>query len=216
MSEHVQVLFAGDADAARALRHRLAPLPVRAFDAADRALAAACVILLPHGEDLPARVAVLKGQAPGVPVVVALRTADAPALRDLLDAGADAVVAEGLEAAALRGAMAALIVPPTRSRSGAREDGDALTPRESEVLRLLSAGFSNKEVARRLEVSVRTVETHRLNLRRKTRTGRLRDLVQLARRLGLQPVVEGGASADRRSGVRRSMSDARQAVRRYG
>jgi hypothetical protein len=34
-------------------------------------------------------------------------------------------------------------------------------PREAEVLRFLSAGFSNKEVARRLTVSVRTVETHR-------------------------------------------------------
>ena len=63
-------------------------------------------------------------------------------------------------------------------------------PREAEILRFLSAGFSNKEVARRLSLSVRTVETHRLNLRRKTQTGRLKDLVCLARQLGLAPVVE--------------------------
>ena len=73
-----------------------------------------------------------------------------------------------------------------------------LTPREAEVLRFLSAGFSNKEVARRLTVSVRTVETHRLNLRRKTKTGRLKDLVQLARQIGLAPVLDGEARPLRR------------------
>ena len=66
------------------------------------------------------------------------------------------------------------------------------------MLRFLSSGFSNKEVARRLTLSVRTVETHRLNLRRKTQTGRLKDLVSLARQLGLAPVVE--AEPARRGG----------------
>ena len=82
----------------------------------------------------------------------------------------------------------------------ASEAGDTLglTPREAEVLRFLGAGFSNKEVARRLSLSVRTVETHRLNLRRKTQTGRLKDLVSLARQLGLAPVVD--TESGRRSG----------------
>ena len=42
-----------------------------------------------------------------------------------------------------------------------------LTDREKQVLILLAEGDSNKRVAQKLEVSVRTVETHRLNLRRK-------------------------------------------------
>jgi DNA-binding NarL/FixJ family response regulator len=42
-----------------------------------------------------------------------------------------------------------------------------LTDREKEVLILLAQGDSNKRVAQKLDVSVRTVETHRLNLRRK-------------------------------------------------
>ncbi len=42
-----------------------------------------------------------------------------------------------------------------------------LTPREADVLTLLAQGFSNKEIAQRLGASVRTVETHRLHLRRK-------------------------------------------------
>ena len=64
------------------------------------------------------------------------------------------------------------------------EVGHGLTDREFEVLGHIAAGRSNKEVARKLGTSVRTVETHRLNLRRKTKTGRLSDLVTLARDLG--------------------------------
>jgi DNA-binding NarL/FixJ family response regulator len=37
---------------------------------------------------------------------------------------------------------------------------DQLTPREKEVLRLIARGYTYKEVAARLHVSVKTVETH--------------------------------------------------------
>ncbi|MGH9136042.1 MAG: response regulator, partial [Acidimicrobiales bacterium] len=37
---------------------------------------------------------------------------------------------------------------------------DQLTPREREVLRLIARGYTYKELARRLEISVKTVETH--------------------------------------------------------
>ncbi|MYM41126.1 response regulator [Duganella qianjiadongensis] len=42
-----------------------------------------------------------------------------------------------------------------------------LTTREQEVLRHLARGESNKQIARALDLSVRTVETHRLNIKRK-------------------------------------------------
>ncbi len=44
---------------------------------------------------------------------------------------------------------------------------DALTPRERDILHGIGRGHANKEIAARLGVSVRTVETHRLNLKRK-------------------------------------------------
>ena len=37
---------------------------------------------------------------------------------------------------------------------------DQLTPREREVLRLIARGYTYKEIARRLSLSVKTVETH--------------------------------------------------------
>lgn len=44
---------------------------------------------------------------------------------------------------------------------------DALTPRERDILNGIGRGLANKDIAARLGVSVRTVETHRLNLKRK-------------------------------------------------
>jgi len=42
-----------------------------------------------------------------------------------------------------------------------------LTQREHEILRHIANGESNKHIARELDLSVRTVETHRLNIKRK-------------------------------------------------
>ena len=44
---------------------------------------------------------------------------------------------------------------------------DQITPREREVLRLLARGYTYKEIARRLEVSIKTVETHASSVLRK-------------------------------------------------
>lgn len=51
------------------------------------------------------------------------------------------------------------------SPSGAHPSADPtaseLTPRESEVLRLIAQGFSNKEIASQLNISIKTVETYK-------------------------------------------------------
>lgn len=50
---------------------------------------------------------------------------------------------------------------------GVPDSAPQITEREREVLLLVAHGRSNKDVAQRLGISVRTVETHRLSLRRK-------------------------------------------------
>jgi DNA-binding NarL/FixJ family response regulator len=47
------------------------------------------------------------------------------------------------------------------------DDLDQLTPREREVLRHLARGYTYKEIARRLSISVKTVETHASSVLRK-------------------------------------------------
>ena len=62
--------------------------------------------------------------------------------------------------------------PELGARLAAMPEGasppDQLTPREVEVLNLLAQGYMNPEIAEKLVLSVRTVETHRANLQRKT------------------------------------------------
>ena len=48
--------------------------------------------------------------------------------------------------------------------SPARGYVEPLTPREVDVLRLVASGHTNREIAERLTLSVRTVESHRANL----------------------------------------------------
>ncbi len=63
-----------------------------------------------------------------------------------------------------------------------------LTKREHEVLDLLVEGYTNAQIAERFELSVKTVEAHRSNIRRKTDCTTAADLVNLvhkAKRFGL-------------------------------
>lgn len=62
-----------------------------------------------------------------------------------------------------------------------------LTTRELDVLKELAAGAGNKEIAKKYKISVRTVETHRQNIRQKTNSFATADLVRVASRLGLTP-----------------------------
>ena len=71
-----------------------------------------------------------------------------------------------------------------RALAGARlvreQPGGALTPREREVVQLVAEGCTSKEVAHRLGISVKTVDTHRSNLMRKLRLHSVSQLVRYA------------------------------------
>ena len=62
---------------------------------------------------------------------------------------------------------------------------NSLTNRETEILRLMAGGFSNKEIANALDVSVQTVKWHLKNLFVKLNAGSRKHLVDRARILGI-------------------------------
>jgi DNA-binding NarL/FixJ family response regulator len=64
----------------------------------------------------------------------------------------------------------------------------SLSQRQRQVLQLLAAGSTTREIARRLRVSVKTVETHRVQVLRRLGTRSLADLVRYAVRVGLVPM----------------------------
>jgi DNA-binding NarL/FixJ family response regulator len=87
-----------------------------------------------------------------------------------------------LGAKLFRRAPATPFAPNTRAQETLKISG-----RELEVLELLAAGRSNKEIARRLELSPNTVKTHVTNLFAKLQVRRRTEAILRARELGMLP-----------------------------
>ena len=113
----------------------------------------------------------LRERLPKTRVIVLTSFTDDEKLLPAVQAGASGYLLKNAEPAeiarAIRAAYAgdALLDPHVAGRllaSVARpsEPHEALTPRESEVLELIARGFSNKRIARELEIAEKTVKTH--------------------------------------------------------
>jgi DNA-binding NarL/FixJ family response regulator len=66
-------------------------------------------------------------------------------------------------------------------------NGPSLTPRQKEILRLVAGGLTNREIADRLDISVRTVEVHRFNLMRRLDVRNVAQLLRQALVMRLLP-----------------------------
>jgi DNA-binding NarL/FixJ family response regulator len=67
-----------------------------------------------------------------------------------------------------------------RNEASEASTAQTLSSREREIVQLLAEGNSNKDVARALNISVKTAETHRSNIMRKLGFGSLPELVRYA------------------------------------
>jgi len=85
--------------------------------------------------------------------------------------------------------MARTRIKKSRSKSRSTRKGatQALTPRQKTILRLVSQGLTNREIAGHLGISVRTVEVHRFNLMRRLRVRNVAQLLRQALLLRLLP-----------------------------
>lgn len=149
------------------------------------------------GAEVAARLARM---CPGVRVVALTVHEDEGYLRGLLEAGASGFVLKRSATADLVHAIRTVasggtyIDPNLADRLvnvyiDARPDPDhlergELTGREVEIARLIALGHSNKEIAARLEISVKTVETHKARSLEKLGLHSRADLVQYALRHG--------------------------------
>jgi len=66
------------------------------------------------------------------------------------------------------------------SERESKHSDSVLTEREKEVLKLVALGYTNKEIAESLQVSVKTVETHKSRMMEKLRCRKRSDLVRFA------------------------------------
>jgi len=138
----------------------------------------------------------LIGQGVDQPVIMLTGHGTVDLCRRAFKAGAaeflEKPVADDLLLDALQKAVRAHVRSRERHRADrdARERYERLSEREREVLSLIVAGLTNKEIGRALGLSPRTVETHRANLFAKLEA---ESLAQVIRRYA--DLVEGGAPA---------------------
>lgn len=84
-------------------------------------------------------------------------------------------------------AVSKVVIADYLRGGGAREASlyQTLTEREREVFQLLAEGLRNNEIAKRLHVSVKTIETHRAHILAKLNLGNIAELVKYAIEMGI-------------------------------
>lgn len=137
----------------------------------------------------------LKRRTPKLIIVVLTADASEHRARDALAAGALGYVlkksSQQVLLAGLQTAIAGTIfLDPALNRShvfNTSNVGDlsALTTRERQILKLIAEGNRNRDIAEKLSITIKTVETHRLNLMRKLNAHNIAELVNWAYRLGI-------------------------------
>jgi two-component system response regulator NreC len=150
---------------------------------------------MPGGSSLEA-IPVIRAEVPETSIVVLTMQSDPSFARQALQAGALGFVLKEAADDELLGAIRLAAEGETylNPRLGARLAAqpaqslgppDDLSTRELEILRLISLGHTNSEIARMLYLSVRTIESHRAHIQQKTRRTTRAELVAYAREHGL-------------------------------
>jgi two-component system response regulator NreC len=138
----------------------------------------------------------------GVKVLVLSMHGGDEYVRPVVRAGARGYLLKGNGLSQLIDAIRAIAAGRTYFGEGVKDPGvlapvpkdedPGLTPREREVLQWVAWGHSSVEIADRLGVSPKTVETHRARLMVKLSAPNSAALVRYAIRLGLVPLDDGG------------------------
>jgi two-component system, NarL family, response regulator NreC len=143
---------------------------------------------LPGGSSLK-HIPAIRAESPDTQIVVLTMQNEPAYAREALGAGALGYVLKEAAENELVEAVRRAAVGDTylNPRLGARVAAepppgppDGLSEREVDVLRMISLGYTNAEIAEQLYLSVRTVETHRAHIQQKLRLGSRAELVRYA------------------------------------
>jgi len=169
-----------------------------AFLAACSGLRTGCLILdvrMPEmtGPELQAE---LKRRGIDLPIIFLTAHGDIPTTVQAMKQGATdfltkpVVGSELLERVQAALEKSAQLNQQASATQALRERLEGLTQRELEVMKLVADGLPNKEIARNLGISHRTVEVHRARVMQKTGVTNLVELSRLAEAAGLLPRSE--------------------------
>jgi DNA-binding NarL/FixJ family response regulator len=123
-----------------------------------------------------AALALLRATRPSTPFIVVTGTVEHDRVVELVRAGADDVI--------LKEKLHRL-VPAIETALAARRPLGILTPRQTEILKLVAEGHRTRDIAARLNLSVKTVESHRSEIMKRLEIHDVVGLVRYAVRIGL-------------------------------
>jgi two-component system response regulator NreC len=153
-------------------------------------------INMPGGSGLAA-VPQIRNESPQTQIVMLTMQGETASAREALQAGVlgyiskDAASEELVTAVRMAAQGRTYLQPELGARLAAEPDiasPDDLSDREIEVLRLIALGHTNNEIAERLYLSVRTVESHRAHIQQKLALSSRSELVRYAIERGLVDV----------------------------
>jgi len=137
----------------------------------------------------------VKKQYPDVKVIIISMHNEAGMIKSLIDLGAngyllksctqDEVVDAIRKVAAGQASFSTDVTMALLKPANQEQKTEILTERETEILKLIAAGFSNKEVGDKLFISHRTVDTHRTNLMKKLSVNNIAGLISYAIKNGI-------------------------------
>lgn len=156
---------------------------------------------MPHGKDGLSATSELKKQLPNTAILILTMHDDEEYLFRAIQAGASGCVLKSAPHQELMEAIKsvcsgnAYLHPAATKRlmdeylgsvkKNNADDYSLLSDREKEVLTLIAKGYANKDIAEKLTISVKTVETHKSNLMEKLQMRTRPELVSYALKKGL-------------------------------
>ncbi|MDX9951176.1 MAG: response regulator [Methylophilaceae bacterium] len=172
---------------------------IRSFESGEAFLAVAdttthgCAIIdirMPGMDGIQLQEEILRRQIP-LPVIFLTAHGDIPKSVKAMKAGAVDFLTKPVTRRDLLAALQAAsreiarIETSAANRSQAQAQLETLTERELQVTQLAILGHSNKEIARKLGISHRTIEIHKSNIMKKTGALNLLELARIAHDAGL-------------------------------
>jgi len=142
----------------------------------------------------------IKPNYPDLKILILTLHEDGALLREAIKAGAAGYILKRAAEAELISAIRTILrgdlyVDPSMVRGLLEESRqvqvkqsdptESLTPRETEILRLIVEGYTNRQIGQELNISIRTVEGHRANISDKLGLHSRVELVRYARKSGL-------------------------------
>lgn len=137
----------------------------------------------------------IKSLCPGMRIIVNTMHEELWFVKQLLNSDVDAILFKSLDSSAIVDAVVNVLDgnkyycdEVARMNDSGILTEDNVTPRELDVLKLISEGLSNNEISKALCISVNTVDTHRRHLMEKLNAKNAADLVMTGVSMGLIPI----------------------------